>query len=441
MEHHFTRPGHPEQFHCDFHILEFTDEGDLPVPAQARLKEVEDRIRTLRRDSSQGVVVVVFVHGWHHSADPKDEHLNGFRRIVEAITVREWEAQDRPVRPVVGVYVGWNGDPIGKWSFIKRIWGIKHLSFWRRYRIAKSIGASAAFQKSVLKIISAAKAPLDDAQENRTVESPLVLAGHSMGSLIVQSAFDTLLQESYEELLFRDVHSESVRLPEVRTFLNGTGVFFPNLLLCLNSAADSDIATGIINRLRELKIKRCAETPPDSARRIKYDAPLFVSITSMADTDTRRTWRWAQVFGLKGFLKRTDGHNPTLFTHTMTLQNQPARCPKREGVPDFEQAWHCLHVPQPAEAARPAFPIDLPKGTRHKTRDLEHERWLLAPKPDAKEIAEVAWIFQVPGTISKNHNDVFEIRTSALFFAMLQISGAVVGLAHDFSSNFEPPAN
>jgi hypothetical protein len=439
MVHCFTRPGHREQFSCDFHILEFSDEGALG--AQPRLEEVEERVKALRQEFSSGVVVVFFIHGWHHSADPEDEHLNGFRRIVEVITVREWEIEDRPVRPVVGVYVGWNGDPIGTWSAIKRIWGIKHLSFWRRYRVAKSIGASPGFQKTLAKIISAAKAPLDDAQGNRTVESPLVLAGHSMGSLILQSAFGTLLGANRDELLFRDVDSERVRLPDVVTFRNGSRVLFPDLLLCLNSAADSDIARGIIKVLKESKIKRCAETPPYSAQRIKYDAPLFVSITSMVDTDTQRVWPWAQLLEGNGFSRRTDGHDPTLFTHTMTLQNQPARCPKREDVLDFGQAWHCLHVPQPPEAARPAFPIDLPKETRSEAADLEHERWLLAPKQNAKEVAEVGWIFQVPGTISKCHNDIFGTRTSALFMTMLQISGAVVGLAHDFASNFEPPTN
>jgi hypothetical protein len=439
MVHFFTRPGHHEQFNCDFHILEFSDEGALR--AQPRLEEVEERVRALRREFSSGVVVVFFIHGWHHSADSEDEHLNAFRRIVEVITVREWEGADRPVRPVVGVYVGWNGDPIGRWSAIKRMWGIKHLSFWRRYRVAKSLGGSLGVQKTLVKIISAAKAPLDDAQGNRTVESPLVLAGHSMGSLILQSALEKLLRTSSEELLFRDVDSERVRLPDVRTFRNGARVFFPDLLLCLNSAADSDIARGIIKVLNESKIKRCAETPPYSALGIKYDAPLFVSITSTVDTDTRRIWRWAQLVEGNGFSRRTDGHDPTLFTHTMTLQNQPARCPKRENVLDFGQAWHCLHVPQPPEAARPAFPIDLPKEARKAAGNLEHERWLLAPKQNAKEVAEVAWIFQVPGTISKCHNDIFGTRTSALFMTMLQISGAVVGLAHDFASNFEPPAN
>ena len=208
MVHYFTRPGHREQFNCDFHILEFSDEG--ASGAQPRLDEVEERVKALRREFSSGVVVVVFIHGWHHNADPEDEHLNAFRRIVEAITVREWEIENRAVRPVVGVYVGWNGDPIGTWSAIKRIWGIKHLSFWRRYRVAKAIGASPGWQKTLAKITSAAKAPLDNAQGKRAVESPLVLAGHSMGSLILQSAFGTLLEANTDQLLFRDLDSERV---------------------------------------------------------------------------------------------------------------------------------------------------------------------------------------------------------------------------------------
>ena len=445
MVHDFTRPGHLEKFQCDFHVLEFSDEGLLKTAAPSSpLKDVEDRIRALRQSSSHGVVVVVFIHGWHHSADLEDDHLKKFRRVVEAITIREWEAVDHPLRPVVGVYIGWNGDPIGQWSAIKRIWGIKHLSFYGRYRVAESIGKSPAFQQTIVRIISAAKAPLDDGQGNRTVESALVLTGHSMGSLILQSAFAKLLHSRFEELRFKAVDSERVQPPHVRTFHNGTRIFFPDLLLCVNSAADSEIATRIIGRLRQLKISRSVESPPYSAPYVKYDAPLFVSITSTEDRDTRRTWRAAQVLalGLKGFSRRTDGHNPTLFTHTMTLRNEPARCSKREGVPDFEQAWHCLHLPVPSGASRHAFPIDLPKGAREQTRDLEHERWLLAPKQharDAREIAEVAWIFQVPASISKNHNDVFETRTNALFMTMLQIAGAVVGLAHDFSSNFESP--
>jgi len=436
MEHRFRRPGHDAEFKCDFHILRFSDEGN-PDP-DTRVKEIVDCIETWRQDSAPGVVVVVFIHGWHHNADPDDTHLKGFREVVEAITVREWEVVNA-VRPVIGVYVGWNGDPIGGWSAIKRVPVLKHVSFWRRYRTAHAIGMSRGFQEALAKIISAAKAPPEDRRGNPTVESALVLAGHSMGSLMLQSALLELLHERLDSLLFKTDVPDSDGPTEVRTLSDGVRVFFPDLLLCLNSAADSEIAQGIINKLNWEKMKRRAETRLDHVA-INYDAPLFVSITSTDDKDTRRTWRWARLSWRKGWTRRTDGHDSTLFTHTMTLQSEPARCAKRGGVPDFGQAWHCLHLPQPLDTERPerpSFPIDLPKGAREGSAELEHERWLLAPQPNARNASRVAWIFQVPGTISKDHGDIFQTRTSALFMAMLQVSGAVVGLSHTFAGNFE----
>ena len=377
MEHPFSRPlfGRPSEsveFKCDFHILKFGDDGkpdpELPV------EKIVDCIKTRRRNSSRGVVVVVFIHGWHHSADPDDTHLKEFREIVEAITVREWEVVNA-VRPVIGVYVGWNGDPIGKWSAIKRVPVIKHVSFWRRYKAARAIGMSCGFQEVLSKIISAAKAPPDDRQGNQVVESALVLAGHSMGSLMLQSALLELLHKRLGSLLFQTDVQERDSPPEVRTLRDGARVFFPDLLLCLNSAADSEIARGIINKLKLERMKRQAETRPDQEPRIKYEAPLFVSITSINDKVTRRTWRWARLSWRKGWTRRTDGHDSTLFTHTMTLQSdEHARCAKRQGVHDFGQAWHCVHLPRPRGAERPSFPIDLPKGARTGSAELEHER-------------------------------------------------------------------
>ena len=61
---------------------------------------------------SVSVVVVVFIHGWHHG-DDSDAHLKAFRGIGEAIS-------------------------------------ITHLSFWERYRAVKSIGESPEFRAAFL---------------------------------------------------------------------------------------------------------------------------------------------------------------------------------------------------------------------------------------------------------------------------------------------------
>jgi hypothetical protein len=66
-----------------------------------------------------------------------------------------------------------------------------------------------------------------------------VLAGHSMGSLILQSALEDLLRASSDKLLFENGDPEGAARADVRTFRNGARIFFPDLVLCVNSAADS----------------------------------------------------------------------------------------------------------------------------------------------------------------------------------------------------------
>src|SRR5262245_733951 len=76
----------------------------------------------------------------------------------------------------------------------------------------------------------------------------------------------------------------------------------------------------------------------------------------------------AQLIEGKSPSRRTDGHDPTLFTHTTTLPNVPARWPSGR------TPWTTI------------FRSGSDGG------DLEHERWLLAPTQSVKEVAEVAWI-------------------------------------------------
>jgi alpha-beta hydrolase superfamily lysophospholipase len=60
--------------------------------------------------------------------------------------------------------------------------------FWNRYTVAEGIGAAADFQGAVRRTVSAVKYDAGS-------ESPLVLIGHSMGALMMYSAFATLLQQ------------------------------------------------------------------------------------------------------------------------------------------------------------------------------------------------------------------------------------------------------
>lgn len=121
-------------------VVQFTDDGKYVTALQ--IKAVADAIRKARR-SPNGAIVVVFVHGWHHNAlwlrtastlvtqSDGDEHFHSFRLILESLALRE--AERTFPRRVLGIYMSWNGDPIGP---IDRILAdipvITHRSFWDR---------------------------------------------------------------------------------------------------------------------------------------------------------------------------------------------------------------------------------------------------------------------------------------------------------------------
>jgi hypothetical protein len=94
-------------------------------------------------------------------------------------------------------------------------------------------------------------------------------------------------------------------------------------------------------------------------------------------------------------------------------------------------------MPVPAQAPTPNFFIDLPKSKRKDLADQpEHARNKLAPLAGF-DTPHLAWVFQVPLGISKDHNDIFNYRARLLIMALIQISGAVMSLAEDFEQNFE----
>jgi hypothetical protein len=109
----------PNDQSIDIAHIEFNDDATFARAGQ--LKISLDCIANARRKNRNGAVVVLFVHGWHHNAawNPAtgvgDEHFMQFRRILMSLALREAERYGiggiPAGRRVVGVYLGWNGDP------------------------------------------------------------------------------------------------------------------------------------------------------------------------------------------------------------------------------------------------------------------------------------------------------------------------------------------
>lgn len=433
----------------DLAVIQFKDDGRYLDSRQ--IDAAEDCIRKARLSNANGALVVVFIHGWHHGAHwartpstlasqtDGDDHFHAFRLVLESLTLREAEryvtepaTATKPEtvkaggRRVVGIYVGWNGDPEDSW--VSGIPVLTHSTFWNRYPVAEMIGSGAQFRETVRRVVASTKElmPVSPDQPGKArPESPLIMIGHSMGALMLQSAFLSLLEDKRKPLA---LHQTAGQAGPVELRRGGDIVSFPDLILSLNSAADSNIAKRTIKALERQKIAKTA-----SAMGIRYSPPLLVSVTSTGDTDTKGMWRIA-----KGFRRKTDGHDGSLFTHRFKLKAPLVMCAPREFL-DLGQNWHCLRRPEPSTAATPVIPIDLPVREREGREDVAvpHDRYTIEPIGDMGS-ARLVWVFQVPPVLVKDHNDVFNSRARSLILGLVQISGAVASVAEDWERSFEP---
>lgn len=413
----------PNHRSFDLAIIEFQDCG--ACVDQLQISAAEKCINDARA-TKNGAVVVVFIHGWRHDADwdfvtdDGDDHFKGFRKVLRSLTLRESERyvqEDPRGRRVVGIYLGWNGDSARSW--LRWTNWLKYFSFRDRYRTAEKIGEHEDFLKALRAVVNATKTPMDNKPACQ-----LILVGHSMGALMLESGFLSLLADEDHPLIQRGPQE---RGNCVNTLQNGGPVLFPDVLIALNSAADSEIAKRI-----KVEIEKQGLTKILVTGKFSYAPPLFMSLTSPADWATRILWRFAQFPSL---WRHTDGHDETLITHTLQREQTDITCEPKNKVEDFKQNWHCLRPPKPSNKSTPNISMDLPKGERNGDKP-PHDRYTLAPLGDPDR-SYTSWIFHVPSEIVTGHNDIFNSRAGSLILALIQVSGAVMSLAEDVETNFE----
>ena len=172
----------PNDQSFDVAIIEFQDDGSLADARQ--LKSAADTIAAARDADRNGVLVVLFIHGWHHSAKwdvskyashwdaegadtGDDQHFRQFRRVLMGLTVREAERYlpfgEEGGRRVVGIYLGWNGDPTSWFgSWLSRQEYATHLSFYDRYKAAEEVGGGRAIREVIRTIVEVTKTPMQN---------------------------------------------------------------------------------------------------------------------------------------------------------------------------------------------------------------------------------------------------------------------------------------
>lgn len=166
-------PG-PDIAKQNFHVIEFNDQGQPHDERQWQGLEA----RISQPEPAQIPELLIFVHGWHHSAEPKDENFIAFEQFYQQMAVSDTQ------RNLLGLYIGWRGDKYDPFwidgSDDAKSW-IEPLDFptiLQRKRVAKRIGQLGLSQ-------------LLDKLDGLVTEHKLLrytVIGHSLGGAVVLHA-------------------------------------------------------------------------------------------------------------------------------------------------------------------------------------------------------------------------------------------------------------
>jgi hypothetical protein len=246
-------------------FIEFDDQGQV-----FERKQMDAVLNTLNeRAAEKDLLMVVFVHGWKHSAAPGDGNIKTFRQglarlsELESRISRETGAQEREV---VGIYLAWRGGSV-------TLPGVKELTFWDRKNTAHKVGHGGVTEVlSRLELVRKTKdAMVGEQARSRT---RLVVIGHSFGGAVVYSALSQILTTGFVDTVGPAGASTDVKA-------------FGDLVVLINPAFEATLFAS----LSDMASERATYFPGQ--------LPVIAILTSEADDATKRAFpigRWFSTF-------------------------------------------------------------------------------------------------------------------------------------------------
>ena len=149
----------------------------------ALMESPDDVAAVQSLEAAEFMTVLVYIHGWKHTADPEDTNVVAFEELVSGLAAKD-EPADKHV--VYGVYLGWPGTDYTE--------PLRTLRFWDRKRTADEV-SRVDMNRDLLtlhKLWELERQVAEDKGEWSRLR--FVLAGHSFGARI---AFDI----AYPQLL------------------------------------------------------------------------------------------------------------------------------------------------------------------------------------------------------------------------------------------------
>lgn len=232
--------------------VEFDDQGWFWSHQQ--WKRVKDEINKEADAATNGLTMIVFVHGWKNNADFNCDNVKLFRTVLTNV------ATALSPRKVMGIYVGWRGLTLDNDYF--PIPGGKEMTIYNRKNTALRIG----HQGCATQVFTELECMQDEFNQRAEFQTKgnraeLIIIGHSFGGQLVYAAISQILTER----LVHAAHEQRER--PIRSL--------GDLVVLLNPAFEASFYNNLISLASSPDIKY----PPDQA-------PVLAILRSESDSAT-----------------------------------------------------------------------------------------------------------------------------------------------------------
>lgn len=177
----------------DLHFVEADDEGWFWQPQQAT-----DALEAVQKSAeTRNTFVVLFVHGWHHSARCCDSNVQSFKKALAqlydelrestyAAARAEYSKEDKADASfkLIGIYAGWRGRSSPGW--------LDYTTFWSRKGAAERVGETD--MREFIARLNRLYLEHRGMEERRTFLG-LISIGHSFGAQVLMRATASTLEQ------------------------------------------------------------------------------------------------------------------------------------------------------------------------------------------------------------------------------------------------------
>lgn len=199
------------------HIVEYDEFGN-PF-SREQVGEVVSAAKEIA-ESDGGGNVILFVHGWHGSADFEGEedekthkfkvvNIEGNENLKSFLEIIDQANREGGKKKTIGIYVAWRGDSIR--SEFPTAWASYLFTFWDRKSTAHNIGAGGGVS-DLIRRLSRIR------QSSNKVR--LVLVGHSFGGAILYSATSQSLGDQIQNYAYDEDGSDKSRIADLEVLIN-----------------------------------------------------------------------------------------------------------------------------------------------------------------------------------------------------------------------------